>query len=76
MKKNDISIKKISPDVVSCIFKIEIMLGKYFQEDDQIELLLHSALEMKCSVKGIHDYNGSSYRCSDLEHFHSENRNC
>ena len=35
---------------------MEIMLGKDFHEDDQIEIVLHSTLSIKSSVKGYHAY--------------------
>lgn len=35
---------------------MEIMLGKDFHEDDQIEIVLHSKLSINSSVKGYHAY--------------------
>ena len=35
---------------------MEIRLGKDFHKDDQIEIVLHSALSIKSSVKGCHAY--------------------
>ena len=42
--------------MLSCFFKMEIMLGKDFHEDDQIEIVLHSTLSINSSVKGYHAY--------------------